>query len=119
MAALTRIRLLQRVLRQKYGIVGEVAARYLESGARVRVHHPTRHGDIHILVYKDGTKYAIEVFSDPRPVPKEVVEKLIEKSRIIHAKPILVLYGDGPKLSNEIYEFCKSQGVKVRRIRAR
>ncbi|NPA97659.1 MAG: hypothetical protein GXO32_08685 [Crenarchaeota archaeon] len=119
MAALARIRMLQKVLRQKYGIMGEVAAKYLESGARVRIGHPTRHGEVHILVYKDGARYAIEVFSEPRTVPREVVENLLRKAKLLNAKPILVLYGDGPKLSEDVYQFCRDQGVKIRRMKAR
>ncbi len=119
MTALARIRMLQRVLRDKYGIVGEVAARYLEAGARVRVMHPTRLGPIHVLVYKDGGRLAIEVFAESKPVPKEVVRNLVEKAKLVQAKPILVLYGDGPKLSDEVYSMCKELGVKIRRVRAR
>ncbi len=119
MAALTRIRMLQRILREKYGIVGEVASRYLEAGARVRLFHPTRYGPIHVLVYKDNSRYVIEVFSEPKEVPKEVVEKLIEKAKLVKAKPILILYGDGPKMSDDLYKFCIENRVKIRRIRAR
>jgi len=119
MTALTRIRMLQRIFKRKFGPVGEVASRYLESGAHVRINHPTRYGAIHVLVYKDGEKYAIEVFNEPRSVPMTVIENLAEKAKLVRAKPILVLYGDGPTLSGEAYLRCKELGVKIRRIRAR
>ncbi len=115
---LARIRLLQRVLREKYGIYGEVAARYVEAGAHVRLMHPTRYGPIHILVYKDGEKYVIEVFKASTMVPRETVEALKKKADLVRAKPILVLYGDGPKLTDDIYKLCKELGIKIRRIRA-
>lgn len=117
--ALPRIRLLQRVFREKYGVVGEVASRYLEAGAHVRINHPTRFGPIHILVYKDGEKYVVEVFNEPREVPISVIENLVQKAKLVKAKPILVLYGNGPKLGDEAYSRCKELGVKIRRIRAR
>jgi len=39
-------------------------------------------------------------------------------AKLVRAKPILVLYGNGPKLSDELFRFCKERGVKIRRIRA-
>ncbi len=115
--SLARIRLLQRILKEKYGIVGEVAARYVEAGYHVRLMHPTRYGPIHIVVTGNKDRMAIEVFSDPKPVPIEVVKTLIEKAKLVKARPILVLYSDGPKLTDEVYKFCKENGVKIRRIR--
>ncbi len=116
--SLAKIRFVQKALMEKYGSIGIVASRYLEAGFSVRVNHPTRLGPVHIIASGNGMRLAIEVFSEPRDVPRDVVEKLIEKAKLVRAKPILVLYGNGPKLSDELYRFCREHGIKVRRIRA-
>lgn len=116
--SLAKIRFVQKALIEKYGNVGIVASRYLEAGFSVRVNHSTRLGPIHIIAGGNGMRLAIEVFSEPREVPRDVIEKLVEKAKLVRAKPILVLYGNGPKLSDELFKFCKERGVKIRRIRA-
>ncbi len=116
--SIARKRFLEKMLKEKYGEIGIVASRYLEAGCSVRLLHPTRYGPIHIIVTGGGIRLAIEVFKDPREVPKEVVDSVIAKAKLINAKPVLVLYGDGPKLSEEIYRYCIENGVKIRRIRA-
>ena len=115
---LAKIRFIQKSLIEKYGILGNVASRYLEAGLNVRILHPTRHGPIHIVVNGNNIRLAIEVFAESREVPKEVIERIVEKAKLIKAKPVLILYGDGPKLTNEAFELCRKYGVKVRRIRA-
>ena len=116
--SLAKIRFVQKALIEKYGHIGIVASRYLEAGFSVRVNHPTRFGPIHIVASGNGMRLAIEVFSEPREVPQDILEKLIEKAKLVRAKPVLVLYGNGPKLGNEIFKFCKEHGIKVRRMRA-
>ncbi|HID80723.1 MAG TPA: hypothetical protein EYP48_03280 [Ignisphaera sp.] len=116
--SLARIRFIQKSLIEKYGVIGIVASRYLEAGLSVRVLHPTRYGPIHIVVSGNNIRLAIEVFSEAREVPKEVVERVVEKAKLIKARPVLVLYGDGPRLTDEVFELCRKYGVKVRRIRA-
>ena len=116
--SLARIRFIQKSLIEKYGILGHVASRYLEAGLSVRVLHPTRYGPIHIVVNGNNTRLAIEVFAESREVPREVVERIVEKAKLIKAKPVLILYGDGPKLTDEVFDLCRKYGVKVRRIRA-
>ena len=114
----TKIRFVSRVLREKFGVIGEVAARYIEAGYSVRVKHPTRHGDIHILANGNGQRLVIEVFDKPGNVPERVVQDLVKKAQLVRGKPILVLYGKGPQLDDNIYRLCKELGIKIRRVAA-
>lgn len=116
--SLARIKFIQKSLIEKYGILGNVASKYIEAGLNVRILHPTRYGPIHIVVNGNNIRLAIEVFAESREVPREVVEKIVEKAKLIKAKPVLILYGDGPKLTDEVFELCRKYGVKVRRLRA-
>jgi len=116
--SLARIRMLEKTLIKKYGEIGRVAALYLEAGAHVRLMHPTRYGPIHILVYKDGSRYAVEVVKEKNRMCKETLETLLKKAELVKAKPILVIYGDLPLLSEELYKFCKEHGIKIKRVKA-
>jgi len=116
--SLARIRMLEKTLVKKYGEIGRVASLYLEAGARVRILHPTRYGPIHILVYKDGDRYAVEVVKERKELSREKIETLIKKAELVKAKPILALYGDLPMLSEDLYRFCREKGVKIKRVKA-
>lgn len=116
--ATARQRFLARVLVRKYGEVGAVAARYVEAGYAVRVMHPTRYGPAHVIAQRGGEKLIIEVFKEPRPLEMRDVEPLLKKAELLRGRPVLVLYGDGPRLSNELFQELRGRGVKVRRIRA-
>jgi len=109
---------LQKIYREKYGPIGVVAGRYLGAGYSVEIMHPTRYGPIHIIARGNNTIMAIEVIDKPTKVTIDDVQRLINKAKLVKAKPILVLYSDGPTISDDVYRFCKENGVKIRRIRA-
>ncbi len=114
---LAPVRFSQKRLIAKYGPLGVVAARYLEAGLRIRVNHPTRLGPIHVLAWGHGQRRAVEVYNAPTPPPREVVERIAEKAKLVRATPVLVLYGATPAPRGEAGEAARSLGVRVRRIR--
>lgn len=116
--ATARQRFLSRVLIRKYGEVGVVASRYLEAGYAVRVMHPTRYGPVHVFAQRGGERLVIEVFKESREVGQSDVEPLLKKAELLRSRPVLVLYGDGPRLGDGLYRELRERGVKIRRIRA-
>ncbi|RLE60378.1 MAG: hypothetical protein DRJ35_03445 [Thermoprotei archaeon] len=114
---LNRIRFVQKRLIRRYKEIGIVASQYLEAGLSVRVNHPTRLGPVHVFAQGSGQRLVIEVYKDNRPAGTEVVERVMEKAKLLRSKPILVLYGNAGNLTSDAFEKAKELGVKVRRIR--
>ncbi len=108
---------LQKRYKERYGSIGVVAGRYLEAGYSVEIMHPTRYGPIHIIARGNNRIMAIEVIDKHEKVSIDDVQRLINKSKLVNAKPILILYSDGPTISDDVYTFCRENGVKVRRMR--
>ena len=119
MMSIARIRHERTRLEVRYGEVGVVAGRYLEAGYHVRLFHPTRYGEVHVLAYKGDTRLVVEVVKEAATVGAEVVERVARKAELLKARPVLILYGNGPRLSEEARSRARETGVKVRRIRAR
>ena len=105
-------------LAQKYGVIGKVAGRYREAGYKVDVLTTDEEVPYHFTAVKKGEKLAIKVYHKSGGVPVEVVEKLAEKAKEEDYKPILVLYGAGPKLSEPVLTKAGELGVSIRRVRA-
>ncbi|MEM3926817.1 MAG: hypothetical protein QXU13_04465 [Desulfurococcaceae archaeon] len=113
-----RLAYLAKILEDRYGVIGKVASRYVKAGYSVELNHPTRHGAIEILARGNkGEVLAIEVVDSKKDLSISSVEKFLEKSKLIRAKPILVIYG-GVELPEDVYKFCKEKGVRIRRFRA-
>ncbi|RLE97053.1 MAG: hypothetical protein DRJ57_04870 [Thermoprotei archaeon] len=111
-----RMRFEQKKLRERYGIIGLVAGRYLEAGYHVRLMHPTRYGPAHIVVQGRGEKFVIEVVHEPGALREEVVEGLLKKAELLSARPILAVYGRGVKLG-DLRKKLEERGVKVKYVR--
>ncbi|NOZ31102.1 MAG: hypothetical protein GXO68_04040 [Crenarchaeota archaeon] len=105
-------------LAQKYGVVGKVAGRYREAGYKVDVVTTDEEAGYNFTAYKKGEKLAVKVFHKSGQVPVEVVEKLASEAKEQEYKPILVLYGAGPKLSESVLSRAGELGVSIRRVRA-
>ncbi len=103
-------------LASKYGVVGKVAARYREAGYQVRVESVDPEAPIHFRAWRKGEKLAVKVYWASGRVPVEVVDKLAEAAG--GAKPVLVLYGAGPKSHGELVDKAREKGVSIRRVRA-
>ncbi len=111
-----RERYLQRILEERYGIVGRVAARYVGAGLHVRLMHPTRYGPVHIFAIGAGQRLVIEVCDKPGKVTEETINTLVNKAKLLRSKPVLVLYGKDVLLPEDLFKKAREMGVKVRRI---
>ncbi len=103
-------------LAQRYGVVGKVAGRYREAGYQVEVAAADEESPVNFTAYKKGEKLAVKVVWRSGPVALEVVDSLAEAAE--GAKPVLVLYGAGPKATGALLERAREKGVSIRRVRA-
>ncbi len=106
-----------RKLEKRYGVEGKVAARYVEAGYSVTMLFDTSKGRISFVAKKAGEVIAADVVYGKIRVTSEIVEKLAEKAASINAKPVLILYGGGPELTEEALKAAKEKNVAVKRIR--
>ncbi len=104
-------------LAQKYGIVGKVAGTYRTAGYRIEILETDESAKVNFIASKRGEKLGIKVFLKSSYVPLEVVEELKNAAEEKGFKPILVLYGSGPKLKDDVIEKAKELGVSLKRVR--
>lgn len=116
--SLARIVFEKKKLEARYGIEGVVAGRYVEAGYRVEPGFKTSHGVLSFVARKNGVILAVDVIYSSTIVGVDTLKTLVEKARSVNGKPVLVLYGSGPKLSKEAVEAAKTLGVVLRRVRA-
>jgi len=112
-----KARFISRLLREKYGVVGVVAGRYIGAGYGVKFN--IRSGDVlfDIVALKGGEKLAVKVFNGNIVLKTEDVERVIGAARSMGAKPVIILYGRGPRISSDLLEKLDDLEVVVRRIR--
>ncbi len=114
--SLAEIRFIQKRLEEKYAEVGKIAGKYVEAGYTVSVKQTkTRRGVIDIVARK-GETYAIDVYKKTGPVPVSIIEEIAEKAKAINAKPVLALWGRGPKVTEEVLKKAGELGVKIKRF---
>ncbi len=104
-------------LAQKYGVIGKVAGRYVTAGYSVDVVTTDENAPINFTAVKKGERLAVKVFSKSGHVPVDVVSSLAAKAKESGYKPVLVLYGAGPKVTDELLGKIRDEGVSVRRVR--
>ena len=114
---LARVEFLKKRLAKRYGIIGRVAGRYVEAGYSVELSHPTRSGTIDVVARKAGTIIAITVLHGSVKVTASHVEEAARRAEHLNAKPVLVLYGRGPKVSQEAVAKAEELGVELKRVR--
>jgi hypothetical protein len=104
-------------LAQKYGVIGKVAGLYRTAGYKIESINVNEDADLNFLAVKRGEKLGVKVFTKSTYVPVEIVEKLKKACEELKSRPILILYGSGPKLKDEIITKAKELGVSIRRVR--
>ena len=107
----------KKKLGEKYGIEGKVVGAYVEAGYNVRMNFNTGKGRLSFVAKKGGQLLAVDVVTVSKVLGRDVVEVVAEKAKSINAKPVLILYGAGPRLSDEARAAAKELGVEIKRIR--
>ncbi len=114
MTSARQIFLMKRLIR-KYRVKGRVASRYIAAGYSVTINPPLEGVDF--TASKHGVRFAGIILSDKKMYDVDIVEKAHEISEKYRVKPILILYGSGPRLSPKALEKAREYGVIVRRVR--
>ncbi len=104
-----------RKLTKRFGIKGRVAARYVAAGYSVTVNPPLEGVDF--TASKHGVRYAGIIFWEKKSIGPEIIEKAHAIGEKYRVKPVIVLYGSGPKITAEALDKARELGVLVRRIR--
>ncbi|NOZ89507.1 MAG: hypothetical protein GXO15_06250 [Crenarchaeota archaeon] len=115
--SLARIVFEKRKLEKRYGVEGRVAGHYVEAGYTVAMRFPTPEGTLSFTARKEGTVLAVDVVYGSVKVTADTVKKLARKAAAIKAKPVLVLYGSGPVLTEDALAAAREEGVSIKRIR--
>lgn len=107
-----------KLLANRYGPVGKVAGNYRTAGFQVKVLSAEEEAPLNFLAWKKGERYAVKVVVRSGPIDPSILEKLKEEAEKNSARPVLVAYGRGPKVTRQLIEAAKSAGVSLRRFRA-
>ncbi len=91
-------------LREKYGLVGEVAGRYVAAGYGVKLGIKSGETLFDIVAQRKNEKLAIKIVYEKKPITYSDLEKIEKDAKAINAKPVLVLYGKGPWIPREELE---------------
>ena len=110
---------MQKVFEEKYGIKGVVAGRYVEAGYNIVFDFKTPHGTIDIVATKGGDKVAIDVIWESREVSSSDIENLVNKAKSINARPVLAIYGNGPKITDDAKRKAHETNVIIKRVRSK
>ncbi len=114
---LAKVEFLKKKLAKRYGIIGRVAGRYVEAGYSVEISHNTKSGVIDVVARKGGSILAITVIHGSVKVSPSHVEGAARRAKHLGAKPVLVLYGRGPKVTQEAVDKAAELGVELKRVR--
>ncbi len=104
-------------LAQKYGIIGKVAGLYRIAGHKIDITDTNEEAEVNFIASKRNERLGIKVFAKNTYVPVEVIEKLRKAADENKFKPILVLYGTGPKLKDDALNKAKELEVSLKRVR--
>ena len=104
-------------LAQKYGIIGRVAGRYVTAGYDVDVVTTDSSAPYHFTAVKRGEKLAVRVYEKSGHVPVDIIDLLADKAKTEGYRPVLILYGAGPRITEEIISRARESGVTIRRVR--
>jgi len=112
-----KARFISKLFRERYGVIGIAAGRYISAGYGVKFN--IRSGEVvfDIVALKENEKLAIKVYNGKVILEIEDVNKIIDAAKNINAKPVIILYGRGPKVSDELINKLDEIEISIRRIR--
>jgi len=115
--ATAKARFISKLFKKRYGVIGIVAGRYVSAGYGVKFN--IRSGEIvfDIIALKENEKLAIKVYNGKATLKIDDVNKIVNAAKNINAKPVIILYGKGPKVSDELINKLDEIEISIRRIR--
>lgn len=111
-----REKFIAKKLVEKHGVSGKVAGRYIYAGFSVTFN--VKVGDyVFDFIAKKGEKYCIKVFDGKVTVTEDDVKKAADAANKLGCKPIIILYGSGPRVDERAIDVANELGVVFRRVR--
>jgi hypothetical protein len=103
-------------LASKYGIPGKVAARYRMAGYTIEMLSADPDADAHFKAIKRREALLVRVYWSSTRVSEDVLKRLAEAAKE-GSKAVLVLYGAGPRITEDFLSKAKELGITVKRVR--
>ncbi len=111
-----KAKFISRRLREKYGVVGKVAERYISAGYSVTFN--VKCNDVLFdFIAKKGEKIGVKIYNGKIKVGLEDIEKISRAAEKLGVKPVIVLYGSGPSVSEEALDKADELNISIKRIR--
>ncbi|MCD6487868.1 MAG: hypothetical protein J7K21_01410 [Desulfurococcales archaeon] len=114
-----RARFIQKKISKKYGIVGKVAGRYIGAGYSVSFNKKVGDLTFDFIASKNRQILAIKIVSNTTLVKPGLVDQVAEAAKKISAKPVIILYGSGPSISEDALKKANEAGISIKRLRVR
>jgi hypothetical protein len=114
MTTARRIFIINKLLKKK-NVVAKVAARYVAAGYSVTVNPPLKGVDF--TASKKGVRYAGIVLWEKKKYGEEIIGKAKEIAEKYRVKSLIILYGSGPRIDNELIVKAREEGIIIRRVR--
>ncbi|OYT40460.1 MAG: hypothetical protein B6U89_02065 [Desulfurococcales archaeon ex4484_58] len=100
---------------EKKSVKYKVASRYVAAGFNVRIR--SNGNGVHIIAVKNREKYGIHVLYEKKSYDLDSLNSFLEECKKLGLKPVIILYGSGPKLDQEVLSRIEEENIIVRRIR--
>ncbi len=112
-----KARFISKLLKERYGVVGTVAGRYVSAGYGVEFNIKSGGVVFDIVALKGNEKLAIKIYNGKIVLGVEDIDKIINAAKNINAKPVIILYGRGPRITDELINKLDEMEINIRRIR--
>jgi len=103
-----------KLLAMKYGVPGKVAGLYRSAGYQVDM---LLSDELDFIARRRGEGLGVKVYQDPGQPPEDLLSRLSAAARERGLKPVLILYGAGPRVSGEVRDRARELGISIRRVR--
>jgi len=110
-----RQRFLANLLESKGGVYNRIASRYIRAGYRVRFDHGFK--DIDLVISRSRESYGLKILYMKKIYVKTDLENFFNNCEKHGLKPVIILYGSGPRLDQETLASLAEKKVKIRRVR--
>jgi len=110
-----RQRFLANLLEAKGGVYNRIASKYVNAGYHVRFDHGFK--DIDLIVYRSRERFGLKILYMKKVYGKTDLENFLNSCEKHGLKPVIILYGSGPRLDQEMLASLAEKKVRIRRVR--
>ncbi len=104
-------------LREKYGLVGEVAGRYVAAGYSVCIGVESSGYKIDFIASRSNERLCVKIYTSSSKTSVDDIELFKKTCEKLRAKPVLILYGRKTVLPGDVFEKTRELGVSIKRVK--